>query len=697
VSGLLLAALAASVAIEVSGLRWHLPHLGWVPEASVWCGIIGIPISLLGVWLGWLPIHAQRTGPERARAQLLDAQGDRLAHLVPTPAELIPLTLVTAHGPWTGRPAALLELFDAMDRQLVVLGAPGSGKTTLALLLGDLLYRRAEADAGSPVPVLFELSRWPHWLRSSRPGSRPRSWPGSRPGSPGGAAAAPSLADWMAAELVLSHGLSPATARADLRAHRILPILDGLDEIVDPAARESCLEAVARFLGAAAVDPFILSCRDGEFRDLDQTRAVRPDSCVTIEPLSTAQIVSYLRLQRRPGLDPLIQRIEADPAGPLARVLGTSLWLRTVASDADFDTARLSAVTSEPEVQDLLWEGYLARQLGPQPTGPRQWLTWIARALEGRGEQVFWTHELYRYVPPAQAAGEVWRITAPAAVLAAAIAGVAYAVSGYGIGDVLAGAVVAAVLVGAGGAAAGQWVLRRAAPVITRQPLSPRSVFLVIRRDLVSAAGTWLRRGTVIVVAGSVPLGIFFAIVLGLSGGWTEALAGLLIGPLICALLTVLAAVVGVLKGFGRALLVQHTGEVASTAPAVDRIRHGVLRQSATTGLVWGIQLGVIFGGIAAGLAWLTGGGAGVALGWLALVGLPVFVVTAMSRGLGAPLGYWLRRRALARQGLLPRGRLQPFLDRCTQDEHRLLRRSGASYRFIHRELQEYLAAQSRS
>lgn len=695
---LLLAGLAASIAIKAAGLRWHLARIDWVPAVSVWCGIIGFPVSLASLWLGWLPLRAQRSSAERARSQLLDAQGDRLAQLVPTRHELIPLTLSTASGSWTGLPAALPELFDALGGQFVILGAAGSGKTTLALLLGDLLYRRAQTDAACPVPVLFELSRWPHWLRSSRADAR-------------GGAAKPSLADWMAAELALSHGLSPRTARLHLRAHRILPILDGLDEIVDAAARESCLDAVGRFLGAAAVDPLILSCRDGEFRDLDRASVIRADSRVTIEPLPTAQIVRYLRLWPSPALDPLIRAIAAQPAGPLARVLGTSLWLRTVAGAAasedpapGLDTALLSAATSEGEVKNLLWDGYLARQTGSVPAGgygeARTWLTWMARALQGEGEQVFWTHELYRYVDAGECGGELYRVAGGLVVLAAVIAAVGEAVSGRSIGTVLGGGLVLGLIAGACAVGLGEWVLVRSAPVITRQPPSPRSVLGVIRRDLRSAPRTWLRRGAMTVLIGSVPLGILFGITLGLSGGWAQGFAGLLLGPLLCVLAAVTAAALGLLTSFGRALLARHTEGLASDAPAVDRIRHGVLRRSARTGLAWGIWLGVIFGGIAGLLAWLVADGsggsrAGLALSWLAFVSLPVFVATAIPRGLGAPAGYWLRRRALARRGMLPRGRLRPFLDWCTEDEHRLLRRSGASYRFIHRELQEHLAAQS--
>lgn len=44
--------------------------------------------------------------------------------------------------------------------KLLVLGAPGSGKTTMLLQLARVLVARAKADMAAPVPVLLNLSAW---------------------------------------------------------------------------------------------------------------------------------------------------------------------------------------------------------------------------------------------------------------------------------------------------------------------------------------------------------------------------------------------------------------------------------------------------------------------------------------------------------------------------------------------------------
>ncbi len=58
-------------------------------------------------------------------------------------------------------PGALaVEAFDALGGELLILGAPGAGKTTLLRGLCLALLDLAEADAGHPVPAIFNLSSW---------------------------------------------------------------------------------------------------------------------------------------------------------------------------------------------------------------------------------------------------------------------------------------------------------------------------------------------------------------------------------------------------------------------------------------------------------------------------------------------------------------------------------------------------------
>lgn len=59
-----------------------------------------------------------------------------------------------------GKP--MLEIFEeiGMGRSLLILGAPGSGKTTMLLELARQLIERARQDETETIPVVFNLASW---------------------------------------------------------------------------------------------------------------------------------------------------------------------------------------------------------------------------------------------------------------------------------------------------------------------------------------------------------------------------------------------------------------------------------------------------------------------------------------------------------------------------------------------------------
>ena len=99
---------------------------------------------------------------------------------------------------------SIFDVFVDVERFLLILGQPGSGKTTTLLTLVRELIMRAQRDINEPIPVVFNLSSWAATGLPRRPGSRTTERKVSD-----------TKENWQ--------GLD--------ERHRILPLLDGLDEL----------------------------------------------------------------------------------------------------------------------------------------------------------------------------------------------------------------------------------------------------------------------------------------------------------------------------------------------------------------------------------------------------------------------------------------------------------------------------------
>jgi eukaryotic-like serine/threonine-protein kinase len=171
------------------------------------------------------------------------------------------------HPPQPLRPGMpIIDVFGKMGKELLILGAPGVGKTTLLLELTRDLIAHAELDEADSIPVIFNLS----------------SWAGER--GP--------LKGWLVEELNTKYDVPKKIGQEWIDTNAILLLLDGLDEVAE-AQREACVEAINDFRQKdGGLAPIVVCSRSKEYKIL--TTKLRLQSAIVVHMLSRQQVANYL-------------------------------------------------------------------------------------------------------------------------------------------------------------------------------------------------------------------------------------------------------------------------------------------------------------------------------------------------------------------------------------------------------------------
>jgi hypothetical protein len=203
-----------------------------------------------------------------------DAVEKRWKDIVQAPGE--PSTALSPDIP-------ISKVFDDSEGALLILGAPGTGKTTLLLQLVHQLLDRAAQQKNYPIPVVYNLSSW-------------------------SARRAP-LAEWLATELNLRSYVPLQLARSWLENNQIIPLLDGLDE-VRAEHQQACLEAINDFRVKNWDVPLAVCCRTADYDSM--SKKLRLDTAIEVKPLSRAEVRDYLK-GTGTDLSPVRAALEMEP------------------------------------------------------------------------------------------------------------------------------------------------------------------------------------------------------------------------------------------------------------------------------------------------------------------------------------------------------------------------------------------------
>ena len=184
----------------------------------------------------------------------------------------------------------MASIFHEGRGRLLLLGAPGAGKTTLMI---QLVLELLDSEPDS-MPVLLNLATWNKDFIT--------------------------LETWLKEILPAELGVSKRFASEIIEQNRLILLFDGFDEIKEDD-RVSCLEAIARY-GEDSGRRYAISSRKKEYFEVAKDAPV--ESQIEVGPLSNQQLESEL------------QRLWSDPVKPErgARLLWNSIQenelLRTV-------------------------------------------------------------------------------------------------------------------------------------------------------------------------------------------------------------------------------------------------------------------------------------------------------------------------------------------------------------------------------
>jgi hypothetical protein len=191
---------------------------------------------------------------------------------------------------------SMLEIFDSigMGRSLLILGAPGSGKTTMLLELARGLIARARDDVTQPIPMVFNLSSWTE---------------------------AKTLADWLAQELNNLYSVPRKTAPDWVKGNKLLLLLDGLDE-VRQESRAKCVGAINEFRKQNGLTSLAVCSRSQDYVDLKAKLSF--EGAIEVQPLTQGQIAEFFN-RFGDEMAGIKQALEKD--GSLKEMAETPLFL----------------------------------------------------------------------------------------------------------------------------------------------------------------------------------------------------------------------------------------------------------------------------------------------------------------------------------------------------------------------------------
>ena len=282
----------------------------------------------------------------------------------------------------------MIDQFNAIRplRRLLILGAPGSGKTVALLELLNALLDEAKANASQPIPVVFNLSTY---------GLPPEGR---------------DFTSWLVTQLEEQYSITKSRGRRFVESQKLLLLLDGLDE-VRPSLRNICIRRINEFLRTYERTECIICSRLTEY--ITAFEKLQLEASLKLQSLTSNQAVKYLEsLPGHLNLKGLLQAIRQN--SDFQQLAETPLMLNVMAvAYQDLDTTDLQHFESPEDHRRYLYDVLINRLLNRRRTvdghwlpGSRSedylysqqeildWLIWLAKHMNDRDQTIFFIEQL---------------------------------------------------------------------------------------------------------------------------------------------------------------------------------------------------------------------------------------------------------------------------------------------------------------
>jgi hypothetical protein len=609
-----------------------------------------------------------------------------------------------------GQPAAgvppertMGEIFRESGRNLLILGAPGSGKTITMLQLADSLVQMARENTAEPIPIVLNLSSW---ARDKRP-----------------------LAEWLVEEIFVQYGVARQLARIGIAQNQFLYLLDGLDEVA-VGAREECLGAINAFKELYPAEMVVCS-RIEEYEALKNR--LHMGTAIQIQPLTDNQIDAYVGQE---GLALQAVRVTLNQDTDFRELARTPVMLSLMTlAYRGLNRAELRPLADKEARRRHLFEHYVGQMFARRPltaespyseAKARGWLANLARGMSRHDQSVFYIERLQPGWLPDGRGLRLFQLLSGLAVgllvmlvIGLPIGLLTLIINGVIIG--LVGGLIMGFIYGApltielGDVLKWEWVgwprfLAGFAEGVIQGILLVLSTGFAVEFQL--GFFTILSIGFSLPVLGglfskyilrrkdAVSLGVLFGLIGGFGNSLLYQFGNVTIDGIKLAL--GVGIITGLIIGLAIGLFECIKPQVTETR-LVPNQSIGRFARNALAFLLLGIVAGIGYGLV----LWLLNGCLGeicflpyfkMGSGFLGgmLVGVPaalmLFATFAISYGFNTIIRHYVLRFLLARAGILPYpfrdGRLIGFLD--AMHDRILLRRVGGGWIFAHRFLHDY-------